>query len=167
MNMDLDIKKIAAACCSGLAVLLVLVLPDIRLAVNFLQISLPIPSYAGYELISQGNLWIWLPLLYGIAMTVCTLLLDGKISAVVCGVGVFVPVLCFALMKGQVVQQLRSYIPSSITSYAINGIMSMGEGLVLASILALAAAILCLLAGLRRQATHHTAGLEAGNEDEW
>lgn len=131
-------KKIAAICCSAVSVLLMLVLPVVRVTslVSALGVNTSMMSMSGVSCLSNRGVAILLPLLYGIAMTVCIALLpEEKISAIICFVGVLIPVLTFQML---------------ISSLGIFGMaIQMGEGFILEMIFSLAAAILCLMDSLQ------------------
>lgn len=151
-------RKIAAICCSAVSVLLMLILPVVRVTslVSMMGVNTSKLSLTGVECLSNRGMAVLLPLFYGIAMTVCIALLqDGRISSIICFIGVLIPVLTFYLL---------------ISSLGIFGMaIQMGEGFILEMIFSLAAAILCLLDALLwnpRRKQKITPGLSADPE-EW
>ncbi len=159
----MDVRKIIAACCCGTALLLMLILSlmDISAAGTSLTWSL-----TGADLLSRGAAGILIPLLLLAGMAVSALLLDGKISAGICFGGTLVPVITWAVMKNVAVSAVSEDMAlARAGSYLIR--ITMGAGTILAVLLVLAAAILCLLSGLGRKARPTTAGLSSGNEEEW
>jgi len=162
-------KKIAAVCCCAAAVLCILVMPIVKsaaaAAVSVLtsvgkeaglgEGLLALPS-CGADCFGQGEWIILLPILFEIVMAICAVSMDGKIGAAICLAGVFVPIVTYLIL---------------INHLGLNGSViirpHLGEGLIFAMILNLAAAVLCFLDAYQPKKRTITAGLSSGDEDEW
>ena len=115
-------------------------------------------SFAGASLLSW-SFWGYFVLAAGIAMGVCALLLNGKISGIICMAGAFMPLVAFfAASAAMPADMVRAYSVQTI---------GMGIGAVLPIFPAVAAGVLCFLSELNRRPKKHSAGLGAETDDEW
>ena len=152
--------RIGAVVCCFLYVIAFLLLPFVMVVI------LPVQ---GAQLLS--TFWGWLVLAAGIAMGICAMLVDGKIAAIVSGVGALVPLIVFYTAPGAI---LKSFIPADLGSagnlagsvvsvYAVQ----IGAGAILPLILGIGSAVLCFLSGQNRKPKNITAGLGAETDDDW
>lgn len=139
--------KLGAAGCCVAYVLAYLLLPFI--AIKLIGIGLP-----GKDCMSINGL-CYLPLLMGIGMAVCSFALPGKIGAIVCGIGAFLPLVLYFPVEDSLVRDglalASTVIPglgaalAGLGSYAVGQILTTGIGVFLPLLFGIGAAVLCYL----------------------
>lgn len=149
-------NQIIAAVCCALYIVLFLVLPFLKITVLFDSETL-----SAVEMISSDSLMI-LPVVAGVAMAVCCLLLPKAVSAAVCGVGAFLPLLLYAVDE-------NVDILAKVAAGVKIASCSPGVGVFLCMVLGIVAGLLCLFPdGLSpRKPRRHEPGLGEMNDDNW
>lgn len=161
--MKTDIKNLCAVGCGLLYIIVFLFLP-------FLAIKVVGFGASGMDLIDL-NVWMFVPLLAGIAMIVFSLIGDKKISVIVSVVSAFIPLFVYFIVHDALISDVLrlfglSGVAGSITGSGIGYVLTVGIGVFLDMLLGLGCAVLCWLSG-NTKATVRTAGMGATEDDEW
>ena len=155
--------KWAALGCCVLYLLLFLVLPFIAVR------GIGILGVNGADLMSS-TFWAFLPLFAGIAMGVCTMVASDKTAGAVCICGAVIPLITFFIVRGSVINgalSLAGLSGGGIGGYLGNKVFTIGAGAILPILLGAAAAVFCFLSGNAHRPVERTAGLGAGQDDDW
>ena len=157
-----NLKLFAAGCC-----LIYLVVYLFLPFVSIVLIGIGAPAINMMSI----SAWCYLPLLCGIAMLICSLVLPGKPSGIICAVGAFIPLITFFIVQTSVVSNalaLFGTVVSSMGTAAISQALTVGIGPILALIAGAFASALCFLSeGKLQKPVQHTAGLGSTEDDEW
>ena len=158
-------KNLTAMGCSILYIILYLFLP----VLSFRLFGFGVKGIAGADLLSE-TVWSWLPLLAGIAMAVCCVILPAVPAGIVCGGGAFMPLLTYFILKRMIISN-ASFSGSSgldlLLGRGAEAILSMGVGVILPILLGIGAAVLCFLSELGGRPKERTAGFSTGADDDW
>lgn len=158
-----DKYKLAASGCGILYLLTYFFLPFI--SVKFIGIGA-----TGMDCISVSA-WSYLPLIAGIAMIVCSFVLDPKAGMIVNLIGSFIPLITFFLFRADLLGNARSIVGSSVlsglTSIGANTILTVGIGLILSILAGIGATVLCYLAGNAQKPADRAPGLGTNVDNEW
>ena len=163
--MGTNWKKLTAMGCSILYIILYLFLP----VLSFKLFGIGVKGIAGADLLSE-TVWSWLPLLAGIAMAVCSMVLPSVPAGIVCGAGAFMPLFAYFMLKRMIVSNASFSGTSgldSLLSMGTEALLSMGVGVILPILLGIGAAVLCFLSELGGRPKERTAGFSAGADDDW
>ena len=160
MNMKTNAKNLGAAGCGLVYILVFLFLPFI--AVKFLQVGV-----SGMDLFSISAL-MYLPLVAGIVMMVCSLVAPKEAAAVTAAICAFIPLIVFFIVRSDVINGALSLTGIDLAGigFGISNILTVGIGVVLDILLGIGCAILCWVSDYTKAVTR-TPGLGASEDDEW
>jgi len=157
--------RLAALGCGLCYLMVYLFMPFIRLGIPISPIGYGI---SGSNCLS-GTVWAWFPLLAGIGIIVCSLVLPGTIAAIVNLVASFIPLFSFLLMRnslpGSWINGLD--IPKEIASGFGKLLFSIGTGPILMVFLGIGSAVLVYLSENHREPIKRTPGLGATEDEDW
>lgn len=154
--------KLAAAGCSILYLLAFLIFPF--LGVKFIGLGV-----SGMDCISVSA-WAYLPLIAGIAMIICNIVLDSRNAMIVDIVASFIPLIAFFLVRGDVTGGVSSVLGGrlpALSSIGANVIFTLGFGLILSILFGIASAVLSYFAGNVQKPAKREPGLGTSVDDEW
>ena len=161
--MEINWQKLCAMGCSILYVVAFLFCPVLAVILGGIGLS-------GRVLLSGMNvigIWPLLPLLFGIAMAVCSLVAPGKVGGIVCCVGTIIPLITYFAIQGMATGMASGIAGSSVVGSLGGMFFTMGAGVILPMILGAGAAVLCFLSGAQSRPKERTAGYSAGQDDDW
>ena len=156
--MNSNYFKLGALGCCVLYLVLYLFLPVV--SIPFVGVG----ASASQAMSVTG--WPWLVIIGGVAMGVCALLLPGKKAAIVSLVGAFLPLISFALIKGDITGVVGGIGLGVVANYA-GALFNIGLGVILAMLCGIGSAVLCFLSDGQGKATTRTPGLGSDTGDEW
>lgn len=165
--MKNSFRLIATGCCA-IFLIAYLFLPFFAIvltgigasAIQLLQMMQMVPACA----------WCLVPVIAGIAMVICTLLLPGKKACLVNAIGSVLPLITYFIVQASMagsVNQILSGTGAPPAGHLAASVLTVGAGVIVSLIFGIAAAVLAYLSENARTPVQRTAGLGASEDDEW